>query len=95
MKKMSFEEFCYEHCDELYNPKMDKTSQCTGYYQLKKMVTEKIEPANMEEIERWESNPTMDELLSPPDIKYLRFLHTNLRKLIIDNWKHIKKLKVE
>jgi hypothetical protein len=81
------------HCDGLYDPNFPDDVQCTGYKQLKKMVKEKIKPASLEEIERWESEPTKEELMATPDIKYLRFLHPVLRPYIIENWDIIKKLK--
>ena len=59
------------------------------------MIIEKIEPASLDEIKRWENNPTEEELISIPDIKYLRFLHTNLRAFIIENWNEIKNLKID
>lgn len=94
MKKLTFNEFCYKQCDGLYNPKLSDGDQCTGYYELKRMVTENITPASLEEIERWESNPTNRELLSIPGIKYLRFLHPVLRPYIIDNWHIIRTLPI-
>lgn len=94
MKKLTFNEFCYKNCDGLYEPRLSEDKQCTGYSQLKKMVVGEIIPASLKEIERWENNPTMSELLSPPDIKYLRFLHPLLRNFIIENWKNIRKLKI-
>ena len=90
-----FDNFCFKCCDGLYNPKLPLESQCTGYYMLKKMVDENIEPFSLSEIERWEKNPTMEELLDIPDIRYLRFLHTLLRPHIIKNWQHIKNLKLK
>ena len=93
MKKLSFDEFCFKYCDGLYEPRLSQDKQCTGYLQLKKMVKENITPASLDEIKRWENNPTIDEMTSTPDIKYLRFLHVLLRPFIIKNWDTIKKLK--
>lgn len=95
MKTRTFNEFCRKNCDRLYDPKFPDDAQCTGYHQLKKMVIEQIEPASLDEIKRWENNPTEEELISIPDIKYLRFLHTNLRAFIIENWNEIKNLKID
>lgn len=92
---MTFNYFCHEHCDRLYDPNISEESQCTGYFQLKKMVVEKLMPASLDEMKRWEENPTSEELLSPPDIKYLRFLHPNLRQFVVQNWSLIKDLKIE
>lgn len=75
MKKISFNEFCHKYCDGLYEPRLPEDKQCTGYLQLKKMVVEQIEPATLSEINKWESNPTTEELFFIPNIKYLRFLH--------------------
>ena len=58
-----------------------------------KMVAENITPASKEEFIRWREKPTFEELTSIPDIKYLTFLHVNLRPLIIDYWDKIKQLK--
>ena len=92
MNKINFNDFCYMHCDGLYEPKLPLEAQCTGYHQLKKMIAENITPATIEDIERWENNPTDDELISIPHIKYLRFLHPVLRPFIINNWEFIKTL---
>lgn len=91
---LTFNEFCHLCCDGLYNPKFSDDEQCSGYKNLKKMVVEKITPASLEEIERWENNPTDEELISIPDIKYLRFLHKLLRPYVIDNWNVIKEMNV-
>lgn len=91
-RKMTFNEFCQKKCDDMYNPKLSQDEQCTGYYQLKKMVQENITPATLEETERWRTNPTIEELVSISDIKHLQFLHVNLRPYIIDNWDYIKTL---
>jgi hypothetical protein len=53
-----------------------------------------ITPASLDEISRWENNPTMKEMLSIPDIRYLRFLHPLLRHYIVNNWDIIKSLEV-
>ncbi len=94
MKNLTFNEFCFQCCDGLYNPKLPEEIQCTGYIMLKKMVIENIEPASLAEITRWETNPTHTELFAVPDIKYLRFLHTLLRPYVINNWEIIKTLKI-
>lgn len=78
----------------MYNPKLLDESQCIGYIQLKKMIVNNITPVSLEEINRWETNPTNEELSSVPDIKYLRFLHPNLRPFIIENWDEIKLMEV-
>lgn len=94
MENLTFNQFCYINCDGLYNPNLPDDAQCTGYYQLKKMVVENITPASLDEIKRWEEHPTFEELCSVPDIKYLRFLHTLLRPFIVNNWNIIKTLKI-
>ena len=63
-------------------------------YSIKKMIVNNITPVSLEEINRWETNPTNEELSSVPDIKYLRFLHPNLRPFIIENWDEIKLMEV-
>jgi hypothetical protein len=92
MPKITFEDFCHQACDGLYDPKFPLESQCTGYKQLLKMISEYTEPASPEEMKRWEKHPTLEELLSPPDLKYLRFLHHNLRPYIIEHWDAIVNL---
>lgn len=94
MKKLTFNEFCYKNCDGLYDPNFGYEEQCTGYKQLRKMVIDGIQPASLSEIERWEKNPTIEELLSQPDIKYLRFLHILLRPYVINYWEIIKNMEV-
>lgn len=94
MKNLTFNEFCHKNCDGMYEPRLSEDKQCTGYIQLKKMVVENITPASLKEIEQWENKTNIAELLSTPDIKYLRFLHPLLRTYIIKNWNVIKKLKV-
>lgn len=95
MNSATFNDFCHKNCDRLYEPRLSEDRQCTGYIQLKKMVVENITPASLKEIERWENNPSIDEILSTPNVKYLRFLHPLLRPYIIENWGTIKKLKIE
>jgi len=94
MKNLTFNEFCHKYCDGLYEPRLSEDKQCTGYTQLKKMVIENIEPASLQEINRWENTPTTEELFSEPDIKYLRFLHPLLRPYVIENWQTIKTLDI-
>jgi len=91
-KKITFNEFCEKYCDGLYDSRFPDEKQCTGYLQLKKMVEEDITPASLEEIKRWETQPTQKELFETPHIKYLRFLHVLLRPYIIKNWEYIKNL---
>ena len=91
---VSLQEFCQKNCDRLYNPNLSENEQSTGYLQLKEMVVNKITPASLEEIERWENHPTIEELLNPPNIKYLRFLHPLLRPYIVKNWETIKNLSI-
>lgn len=91
---MRLDEFCYKYCDNLYNPSIMEHSQSTGFLLLKKMVVENIEPASLKEMKRWENKPTLEEISSEPDIKYLRFLHPILRPHIIENWEIIKNMEV-
>ena len=92
MSKITFDEFCNKICDGLYDPKFPLEVQCSGYKDLRKMVTENIRPASLEEMKRWETNPTPEELWAVPDIKYLRSLHFKLRKYVVENWDDIMKL---
>jgi len=94
MKNLTFNEFCYKFCDGLYDPKFGYNNQCTGYKELRELVKNKIRPATIEEIKRWETNPTGEELRSVPDKKYLRFLHPGLRTLIIENWDDILEMDI-
>lgn len=95
MKKITFNEFCADSCDKMYELRLPQESQSTGYLQLKKMVIENITPASLKEINKWENSPTSEEFFSIPDIKYLRFLHPLLRPIIINNWNQIKGMKIE
>lgn len=92
---LTFNNFCRYACDGMYTPGIPEKEQCTGYKKLKEMVVNQIEPASLEEMERWEKNPTQEELWSVPDIKYMRFIHPNLRPFIIHNWNIIKDLEIE
>lgn len=89
---MTFDNFCFYFCDGLFDPNFPYKDQCTGYKQLKKMVVEGTQPASLDEIERWEKFPTVDELCEEPNIKYLRFLHKLLHPMIIERWDQISKL---
>ncbi len=95
INNISFNQFCHEYCDGLYNPKLPYDNQSTGYKELRKMVIENITPATISEIERWETSPTIIELTSIPETKYLRFLHPILRPYIIDNWDRIKNMNID
>jgi|688.fasta_scaffold17891_6 hypothetical protein len=92
MKPKTFNEFCHKYCDGLYEPRLSEDKQCTGYHTLKRMVKENITPASLEEIKRWETQPTPEELITPPHLKYMRALHPLLRPVIIDEWDKIKVL---
>lgn len=91
---ITFNEYCNKYLGELYDPKFPEEKQCNGYKQLKKMVVEGITPASLEEVVRWRDNPTIEELLSIPDLKYLNFLHPLLRVYVIEDWEIIKTLKL-
>lgn len=92
--KQSFNDFCYKVLDGLYDPKFEYDAQCTGYKLLREMVEKNITPASNDECERWRLNPTKEELLAKPDIKYLTFLHELLRPVIIKHWDEIKTLEL-
>ena len=92
MKNLTFNEFCHEYCDGLYDPNFPYEKQSTGYKKLREMVEKQIIPASEEEYNRWSNNPTMEELLEIPDIKYMTSLHVNLRPLIRKKWDFIKNL---
>mgnify|MGYP007089347074 FL=1 len=92
MKNLTFNEFCHQYCDGLYDPNFPYEKQCTGYKKLREMVEKQITPASEEEYNRWSNNPTIIELLSIPDIKYMTSLHVNLRPLIREKWNFIKNL---
>jgi len=94
LQNLTFNDFCQSYCDGLYNPALPDDAQCSGYHKLKKMVVENITPATLDEIRQWETNVTATEILSVPDLKYMRFMHVLLRPYIIENWKKIKTLKI-
>ena len=48
-----------------------------------------------EEIKRWETNTTVEDMKSSPHIKYMVFLHPILRNHIIKNWDMIKTMKID
>lgn len=93
MENSSFNDFCQNYCDNLYTPGIPDDEQSTGYKNLLKMVNEGIEPATLNEIKIWEKD--INIIFETPSLKYLRFLHPNLRPFIIDNWDLIKKLKIK
>lgn len=92
--KMNFNDFCHKILDGMYEPRLPYESQCTGYKLLKKMVQEDIAPATEEEYKRWREKPTIKELLSEPDLKYLTFLHELVRPVIRKHWSEIKNLQL-
>ena len=94
-KKASFNDFCQFTLDRMYDPRFPLESQCSGYRLLRKMVIEKITPATLEEYNRWLTNPTEEELMSAPDLKYLTFLHELIRLVVRENWETIKNLEIE
>lgn len=95
MEKLTFKEFCVRYCDGLYDPHIPEDAQCAGYKTLRRMVGDGICPASMDEMRRWETYPTTQELCSTPDIRYLRFLHPILRPYIVKNWEKIKQLPID
>lgn len=89
---LTFKEFCFKYCDTLYNPNLPDNAQCTGFNLLRKMVLENITPASAKECEEWEKS--RDNIFETPELKYLRFLHPNLRPFIREQWDKIKKMDV-
>jgi len=92
--QLSFNDFCYKILDKMYEPRLSYEQQCTGYKMLRKMVEEDITPATKEEYERWRTKPTIEELFSEPDLKYLTFLHELVRPVIREHWNKIKNLQL-
>lgn len=90
MSQMTFNEFCHQICDGLYNPNFPYEEQSTGYKQLRRMVAEDITPATEEETLRWETAPTHEELWGTPHLKYMRFLHPIIRGVVRRHWLTIK-----
>ena len=90
---LGFRNFCHIRCDGIYNPGIPEENQSDAYHKLKHMLINNIRPATMVEIKRWENDPTEQEMTTTPNIKYLRFIHPNLRPFISDNWDYIRKLK--
>ena len=89
---MTFNDFAVKYCDRLYTPEFKYEEQCTGYKQLRKMIREQINPATKEECEIWQNDK--EQMWTVPDIKYMRFLHPNLRDFVQENWETIKDLKL-
>ena len=90
----SFNEFCEKYLDRLYDPNFSYKEQCSGYKQLRLMVEKDIVPATKGDENRWENNPTVKELYSIPETKYMRNLHPLLRDYVRNNWETIKKLEL-
>lgn len=91
---MTFNKFCEKFCDGLYDPKLPMEYQCTGYKGLRSMIENGIAPAYPEEMIRYLNSPTMIELVSVPDVKYMRCLHPLLRDFVFENWNFISKLEL-
>ena len=89
---LTFNDFCEEYCDRMYDKRISFENQSTGYKLLREMVEKNIKPSTIEEYESWRNSPTLEELFNPPPLKHLTFLHKNLRPYIRKNWKTIKKL---
>lgn len=92
---MNLKEFCINVLDNMYTPNIPFENQCNGYKTLIKMLEEGIEPASEEEILRWETNPTQEELLSIPHLKYLRAFHPLIRPVLIKHWETIKNMRYD
>lgn len=92
---MTLKKFCKDYLDNMYTDGVPFENQANGYKVLVRMVAENIEPASQEEIERWETSPTKDELLSVPDLKYLRAFHPLVRPVLIKHWDKIKTMEYD
>ena len=92
--KLTFNEFCEEYLDKLYDSRFEFEEQCSGYKQLRRMVEQGITPATKEATKRWEKYPSELELGQIPDDKYMRSLHPMLKETVRDNWYYIKKLEI-
>lgn len=92
--KMNFNDFCFKILDGMYEPRLTYEEQATGYKLLREMVEKDITPATKKEYDRWINNPTFEELVSKPDLKYLTFLHELVRPVIREHWDKIKQLEL-
>ena len=90
----TFNSLCYNALDKLYDPMYELDEQPTGYKLFREMVQKDIKPASLEEIERWTNNPTPEELMETPPLKYMQFLHPNVRPFVIKHWEFIRNLPI-
>lgn len=90
MSTPRFNYICNLAYDGFYDPEFPPESQCTGYKELVRMIRLGIDPTPKEEVERYEKNPTPEELFSVPPLGHLRFLHFKMRDHIRENWDTIR-----
>jgi len=89
---MTFNDFCYNQLDGLYNPRFNYEDQCSGYKMLSQMLLDDITPATIDEMEDFENITTIGMEYHKQYVKCLRFLHPNLRRPVVNHWDDIKKL---
>ena len=89
---MTFNDFCYNQLDGLYNPRFNYEDQCSGYKMFRQMLLDDITPATKDEMEDFENNVSIGMEYHKQYVKCLGFLHPVLRPFIVDNWDNIKLL---
>lgn len=72
---------------ELYDPRIDFQNQCSGYKKIVQMLNENVIPATKSEYDSF-----INDKRKPVKLKYLFFIHPNLRNIIRKNWDLIVKL---
>ena len=72
---MTFNDFCYNQLDGLYNPRFNYEDQCSGYKMLSQMLLDDITPATIDEMEDFENITTIGMEYHKQYVKCLRFLH--------------------
>jgi hypothetical protein len=71
----------------LYDPRFNFENQCTGYKNIIQMLKMDVIPATEDEFNLFIKEPS-----KPVELKYLTFIHENLRYHIRKNWNLIVKL---
>lgn len=72
---------------DLYDPRFNFENQCTGYKNIIQMLKMNVIPATEDEFNLFIKDP-----FKPVELKYLTFIHENLRYDIRKNWNLILKL---
>lgn len=84
-QELRFNKFCYQSL-QIYTLDLLYEQQCRGYKKLKELIESGESCVDQKEYQRWKDHPTLQEIESVPELKYLCFLHPNAAMVVRQQW---------